>query len=427
LADLINANSTIKTAGGSAVASTNGTGMVVVEGTLSVATDEAITTTNASSNVAFVSGTKIRMTPNSTTDASITIEGVTVTAPRISDARYKFDAAGNLTSTQETAAKQKNNYASQFALAINENADLAALGLSAVPSVDGSGDINVSRLSVSLTPALLPTAIQLKADLASGPIKVTGGASATGLGFKVAESDLLVTEDGLTATSLNGLPVDLSGSGTSLAETRMQLTGLPTEELIVVVAGGGSRRISSKYTIDSDIAVDPLKKEQQYQVRMLDANSGRVELFDKATGHSIATRISNGNAQFDADGLRFNLNGFAATGDSFDVLTGQKAAGDARNMDEIMTLATSTVNRSSFQDDFRSIAASVGSTLESSRLSKLSAEAVRDAAVAAEDEVSGVNMDEEAAKLITQQQAYQAAARILQTAKEMFDTLMQIR
>jgi flagellar hook-associated protein 1 FlgK len=36
-------------------------------------------------------------------------------------------------------------------------------------------------------------------------------------------------------------------------------------------------------------------------------------------------------------------------------------------------------------------------------------------------------MDEEAAKLITQQQAYQAAARILQTAKEMFDTLMQIR
>jgi hypothetical protein len=57
--------------------------------------------------VAFVSGTKIRMTPNSTTDASITIEGVTVTATRISDARYKFDAAGNLTSTEETAAKQK--------------------------------------------------------------------------------------------------------------------------------------------------------------------------------------------------------------------------------------------------------------------------------------------------------------------------------
>ena len=370
---------------------------------------------------------KITLTPSSTSDATITIEGVAVTAAGISDARFKFDANGLLTTTQADMATQKNNYASQFALAINENVELAALGLSAVPSVDGSGDINVSRLSVSLTPTSGPTAIQLTADLASGPIQITGGASATTLGFKVAESDLLVTEDGLRATSLNGLPVDLSGSGTSLAETRMQLTGLPTEELIVVVAGGGSRRISAKYTIDTDTAVDPLKKESQYQVKMLDVNSGRVELFDKVTGHSIATRISNGNAQFDADGLRFNLNGYAATGDSFDVLTGQKSAGDSRNMDEIMDLATSTVSRSSFQDDFRSIAASVGSTLESSRLSKLSAEAVRDAAVAAEDEVSGVNMDEEAAKLITQQQAYQAAARILQTAKEMFDTLMQIR
>ncbi|MDG1316294.1 MAG: flagellar basal body rod C-terminal domain-containing protein [Paracoccaceae bacterium] len=369
----------------------------------------------------------ITFMPNSLPDATMSIEGVSVTASGIGDAKFKFDASGNLTSEEADPQTQKNNYANKFAQAINENAALAALGVSALASADGSGDITVQRLSVSLTPANSPTAITLKADLASGPIKVTGGASATSLGFKVAESDLLVTEDGLTATSLNGLPVDLSGSGTSLAETRMQLTGLPTEELIVVVAGGGSRRISAKYTIDTDIAVDPLKKEQQYQVRMLDANSGRVELFDKATGHSIATRISNGNAQFDADGLRFNLNGYAATGDSFDVLTGQKAAGDARNMDEIMTLATSTVNRSSFQDDFRSIAASVGSTLESSRLSKLSAEAVRDAAVAAEDEVSGVNMDEEAAKLITQQQAYQAAARILQTAKEMFDTLMQIR
>ena len=370
---------------------------------------------------------KITLTPSSTSDATITIEGVAVTATGISDARFKFGANGLLTTTQADLATQKNNYASQFALAINENVELAALGLSAVPSVDGSGDINVSRLSVSLTPTRGPTAIQLTSDLASGPIQITGGASATTLGFKVAESDLLVTEDGLRATSLNGLPVDLSGSGTSLAETRMQLTGLPTEELIVVVAGGGSRRISAKYTIDTDTAVDPLKKESQYQVKMLDVNSGRVELFDKVTGHSIATRISNGNAQFDADGLRVNLNGYAATGDSFDVLTGQKSAGDSRNMDEIMDLATSTVRRSSFQDDFRSIAASVGSTLESSRLSKLSAEAVRDAAVAAEDEVSGVNMDEEAAKLITQQQAYQAAARILQTAKEMFDTLMQIR
>jgi len=35
-------------------------------------------------------------------------------------------------------------------------------------------------------------------------------------------------------------------------------------------------------------------------------------------------------------------------------------------------------------------------------------------------------MDDEAAQLMSQQQAYQAAARILQTARELFDTILQI-
>jgi flagellar hook-associated protein 1 len=39
---------------------------------------------------------------------------------------------------------------------------------------------------------------------------------------------------------------------------------------------------------------------------------------------------------------------------------------------------------------------------------------------------SGVNLDEEAARLIQYQQGYQAAARVLQTAQSLFDALVQI-
>ena len=53
-----------------------------------------------------------------------------------------------------------------------------------------------------------------------------------------------------------------------------------------------------------------------------------------------------------------------------------------------------------------------------------SAEAVRDAAAEMEAEFSGVNLDTEAARLLEQQQAYQALARVLSTAKELLDTLM---
>jgi len=45
---------------------------------------------------------------------------------------------------------------------------------------------------------------------------------------------------------------------------------------------------------------------------------------------------------------------------------------------------------------------------------------------AAQQSVSGVNLDEEAANLIRFQQAYQASGRVLQIASKLFDTILGI-
>ena len=55
-----------------------------------------------------------------------------------------------------------------------------------------------------------------------------------------------------------------------------------------------------------------------------------------------------------------------------------------------------------------------------------SASSTLDAAEASQSEFAGVNLDEEAAHLLEFQQAYQASARILQTAKEMFQSLIEV-
>jgi len=136
--------------------------------------------------------------------------------------------------------------------------------------------------------------------------------------------------------------------------------------------------------------------------------------------------MSSGLARFNVAGQTLELAGFADTGDSFEFASGQRSAGDSRNLDEMLKLGQQGNGRRSFQDGFRSIAAGIGASLEAGRLTRASNEAVRDAAVASENALSGVNLDEEAAKLMAQQQAYQAAARILQTAREMFDTLIRI-
>jgi flagellar hook-associated protein 1 len=48
-------------------------------------------------------------------------------------------------------------------------------------------------------------------------------------------------------------------------------------------------------------------------------------------------------------------------------------------------------------------------------------------ALAAQQAVSGVNLDEEAANLLQYQRAYQASAKAMQIANTMFDALMTLR
>ena len=50
---------------------------------------------------------------------------------------------------------------------------------------------------------------------------------------------------------------------------------------------------------------------------------------------------------------------------------------------------------------------------------------VADAAETARANRAGVNLDEEAARLIQYQQGYQAAAKVLQVAQSVFDSLLR--
>ncbi len=79
---------------------------------------------------------------------------------------------------------------------------------------------------------------------------------------------------------------------------------------------------------------------------------------------------------------------------------------------------------SNFQELFDDVVASVGQSVQSTNLNVSSAEMIKDPASSPSSYLSGVNMDEEAAQLIQYQQSYQASARVLQTARELFDALI---
>ena len=114
---------------------------------------------------------------------------------------------------------------------------------------------------------------------------------------------------------------------------------------------------------------------------------------------------------------------------SFEFSTNLDGKGDNRNILNILSLQgedKTGENRGNFQETFNISVARVGSNVQASKLSLDSASNILDAAEASQSEFAGVNLDEEAARLLEFQQAYQASARILQTAKELFQSLIEV-
>ena len=174
------------------------------------------------------------------------------------------------------------------------------------------------------------------------------------------------------------------------------MSGLPNEDFIVLLDSDGAKRLASSFEMSTE---ENAKAQKDYRVKVVDADAGRVELIDVETGTSMATRFTNGVVEFEADNYRFELAGFGSTDDHFDIALNRSNAGDARNMIAMIALSRSRLSAVVFKMIFRQIALAVGSQLESGRLLSASATAIRDAAIATEDELSGVNLDEEAGKL----------------------------
>jgi flagellar hook-associated protein 1 FlgK len=229
----------------------------------------------------------------------------------------------------------------------------------------------------------------------------------------------------LDVTSKKDKVLQVSASGTSIAENRIKLSNLPNEDLIVLLTGTGSRKLAANYDLMPQNSFIP---EEDFTVKIMDDQSTQIEIFDKNSGHSIATRILDGSRATEAIGQKLQLTGKASKDDQFFIAPNKNSAGDARNLDAILAKQNSdayAAGSGTFQEIFAQIVSKVGSNVNAANLSKDAAEAQKNATAEAEAQFSGVSLDTEAANLIEQQQAYQASARILQTARELFDTLLQ--
>ncbi|WP_108649696.1 flagellar hook-associated protein FlgK [Dongshaea marina] len=133
--------------------------------------------------------------------------------------------------------------------------------------------------------------------------------------------------------------------------------------------------------------------------------------------------------QFAGVTLEFDgISGGPAVGDQFTISYNETGDGDNRNALLMAQLQTDKIlgqGKQTFQDNYSAMISWVGAITKNAEISLTSSETLLNQSRERLQAISGVNLDEEASNLIRYQQSYNASARVITVANELFDTILQ--
>jgi flagellar hook-associated protein 1 FlgK len=126
-------------------------------------------------------------------------------------------------------------------------------------------------------------------------------------------------------------------------------------------------------------------------------------------------------------GMSFVMGGAPGSGDSFTVSANTNAPKDNRNIQLMAGLQTANViNGTSLQGAYSSLVSFVGNKTNEVQTLGAADQSRVDSVTNQQQSESGVNTDEELANMIKYQTAYQAGAKIIQAASDMFNILFTL-
>ena len=174
----------------------------------------------------------------------------------------------------------------------------------------------------------------------------------------------------------------------------------------------------------------------------LSSNGGPITLtFDAASNEFTVSGGPGGtlayNPDTDADGKNFSFSGYGDmeftvsgipdNGDQLRIEDNANAVGDNRNALELNALKgePTVADNTSFNNAYSGIVSDIGTRTRQVQLADDAQGARLDAARSQREAIAGVNLEEEAARLLQLQQAFQASARTVAAADETFQTLLR--
>jgi len=338
------------------------------------------------------------------------------------------NALGQAAIALSTQVNQQN----QAGLDQNGNIGAALLGVGApqvLPSGNNTGTSNVTAAVTSLG-GLTTSNYYLQYAGGNWSLIDTASGAATALSA--------TTTAGVTTLS-GGPGITLTVTGTAKAgdeflvePTSQAVTGLsllttdPTKiaaagPLVSSAAAGnaGSASISA-----ATVPNTALWTRGNYTISFSSPNAYTVT---NAGGATVATGTYTAGTPIAFDGIDVTLVGTPAAGDSFAINDNANGTGDNTNALALAGIFNQNVlagGTASLNGVVNAYVGTVGNQTGQAQNGATAQQSVMTSAQNAQSSVSGVNLDQEAANMVQYQQAYQAAAQVIQASDTLFQSLI---
>ncbi|MCL1139647.1 flagellar hook-associated protein FlgK [Shewanella pneumatophori] len=299
--------------------------------------------------------------------------------------------------------------------ALSTNTGTAALSV----NIDSVGDLTGSSYELKF---IAPATYELK-DSVSGnvtPLTLNGNKLEGADGFSInINAGTMASGDTFEIRPTAG-----AASSLSVAMTDPKGIAAASAKITADVSNSGNTEVKLVSIDDRNAANFPIKgAELTFEIDP-SATPPTYEVFD-VDGTSLGAAAPYTPPSISSHGFTIEVDSTAASKERF-TFDLSFAEGDNSNMVNMAKLNEAKLmngGKTTLSDVFEDTTLSVGSKAKSAEISVGSAEAIYNQAYTRIQSVSGVNLDEEAANLMRFQQSYQASARIMTTANEIFNTL----
>ena len=333
-----------------------------------------------------------------------------------SQVKYGMPLWINGVSVDSTTATSLNGLANAInnASATNVSARIDSQGQLLISNTTGD-DITIAGTNVA--GSSVQNALGLTAGTFRGQVSLTQALTDS--------SGVAITRPIQLGFGSTGTPADLAKLG---FRTGAFISGAAKEDLLVFVTGAGTATVSASYAgkpIDGKQSL----RAQPMKVEFTSATAYKIT--DTNTNTIVAERTLDPtqlNPGIRYQGIALSFTSPPALGDVFTLDGNKDGVGNNDNMLALAALEKKPlVGIKTLSNAYIDQVNELGNIARQATIAKSALTVVHDQAVKSRDELSGVSLDKEAADLIRYQQAYQAAAKVLQVASQLFDSVLQVR